>query len=370
MRAGIPWWSPRGSSPRLARSARRLRLLLSGLAALLLTLAPLAAQPKAAPAPAPSLRTLQEPGTCVMGVYLQDLRDFKFAERSLFASLRLWSVCPTALESPLRDLTVHNSNDAVIGDVKSRRMINNSGYFPNVRIVHWSEATVSGTFFHHWSSKNFPFDRHQVVFEFETGKDDVSQFVLTPDYSHSGYNPEIGSREWIVSDFTLSETEHRYATNFGRPDPEEAGRGTYSRILVSVTLRRAKVTSFIKLCTGVYAAVIIAGMAFLMDMREPDIVSGRTGLLVGCLFAAIVNMQQAEATLGLSEDVTLTDKIHIISIIYILASSMQAMVSYLRCEAGYADLAQRIDRRICLPVYLSSFVVINLVVIAYSAIIG
>lgn len=84
----------------------------------------------------------------------------------------------------------------------------------------------------------------------------------------------------------------------------------------------------------------------------------------------IVNMQQAEATLGQSEDVTLTDMIHIISIAYILASSLLAMLAYLRCEAGREDFAQQMDRKIYLPIFMTSFVVVNAVVIAYAAIIG
>lgn len=350
---------------------RWIALALASLTATLLTLLPALAAPLApASSQGTPMRMLHEPLTCLMGVYLQDMRDYKFADRSLFASVRLWSVCPSAQGSPLEDINVLNSNGATISEIKTQKVANESGYFPNSSMVYWSERTVEGTFFHHWSAKNFPFDRHTIVFEFESVGSDVSSFVLTPDFRHSGFNPSINDGDWIASDFNLSEIEHSYSTNFGKPDKHLDGKGTYSRIRVEITLHRARVTSFLKLCAGVYAAVIIAGIAFLMDVREPDIVSGRTGLLVGCLFAAIVNMQQAESTLGLSEDITLTDMIHIISIAYILASSLLAMVAYLRCEAGKEDFAQRMDRRIYLPIYMSSFVVVNAVVIAYSAIIG
>jgi len=356
----------------LGRAARRwITLALAALTAMAMQWMPLLAAP-AAPAntqDAP-MRVLHEPVTCVMGVYLQDMRDYKFAERSLFASIRLWSICPTAQDSPLQYLTVLNSNDTTIGDVHTQKVNNESGYFPNNPSVYWSERTVDGTFFHHWSAKNFPFDRHTITFEFESVRADISKFVITPDYSHSGYNESINDGDWNASNFSLNEVEHDYSTNFGKPNSKLDSKGVYSRIKVEITLHRARITSFLKLCAGVYAAVIIAGLAFLMDVREPDIVSGRTGLLVGCLFAAIVNMQQAEATLGMSEDVTLTDMIHIISIAYILAGSLLALTAYLRCEAGKEDFAQQMDRKIYLPIFMSSFVVVNAVVIAYSAIIG
>ncbi|MCX5968373.1 MAG: hypothetical protein NTV57_12160 [Cyanobacteria bacterium] len=354
------------------RASRRwIGLALAALTALLIQVLPMLAAP-AAPADnqAAPMRLMNEPLTCVMGVFLQDLRDYKFADRSLFASLRLWTICPAAKDSPLQDITVHNSNNITISEVNTQKVDNKSGYFQDNKQVYWSERSLEGTFFHNWSAKNFPFDRHTITFEFESVRSDISNFVITPDYAHSGYNPSINNGDWIASDFNLIEIEHSYETNFGKPNSKLNGKGVYSRIKVEITLHRARITSFMKLCAGVYAAVAIAGMAFLMDVREPDIVSGRTGLLVGCLFAAIVNMQQTEATLGLSEDVTLTDMIHIISIAYILASSLLAMTAYLRCEAGREDFAQRMDRHIYLPIYMSSFVVVNVVVIAYAAIIG
>ena len=233
------------------------------------------------------MRLLDEPLTCLMGVYLQDMRDYKFADRSLFASVRLWSVCPKAEDTPLKDLSVLNSNGTSISEINTQKVPNETGYFPNNPMVYWSERTVEGTFFHHWSAKDFPFDRHTVVFQFESVRADISDFVITPDFKNSGFNPSINDGDWIASDFNLSEVEQSYSTNFGKPDKHLGGKGIYSRIKVQITLHRARVTSFLKLCAGVYAAVIIAGIAFLMDVREADIVSGRTGLLVGCLFAAI-----------------------------------------------------------------------------------
>lgn len=347
---------------------RRLLALLAGLA-LALALTGLPFRSGAAPAPA-ARHSLREPGTCLLGVYLKDLRDFQFAENSLFASMRLWSVCPDQKDSPLSDLTVLNSNEIAFGDIHGQRLSNQSDYFRDDTSVYWSTRTLEGTFFHHWSSKNFPFDRHMIAFEFEVLREDANTFFLTPDYRHSGFDTAISSGDWIASDFRIEEVSHRYGTNFGKPDSGKVADNAYSRIKVQLTLQRARVTSFFKLCTGVYAAVVIAGVAFMLDMREPDIVSGRTGLLVGCLFAAIVNMQQADATLGMSEDVTLTDSIHILSIIYILAASLLAIFSYMRCEAGQEDFARTIDRRYCLPIYMVSFVVINIVFISYAAIIG
>jgi hypothetical protein len=51
-------------------------------------------------------RVQEQPATCLLGVYIQDMRDYQFAQNSLFASVRLWSVCPSTKQSPLNELNV------------------------------------------------------------------------------------------------------------------------------------------------------------------------------------------------------------------------------------------------------------------------
>lgn len=346
-------------------------MLLALVLGLLIALAPgLAATGPLGSKPALPKGMLHEPASCLFGVYLQDMRDYQFAENSLFASIRLWSVCPGQDETPLKGLSILNSNGIELGEIKTEKLPNNSDYYRNNKYVYWSERTAEGTFFNHWSAKNFPFDRHTIKFEFEAVNGNANSFVFTPDYRHSGFNPSINNADWIAKDFVISEVSHQYSTNFGRPDKDRNKDDSYSRVKVEITLQRARLTSFLKLCAGVYAAVAIAGMAFMLDMREPDIVSGRTGLLVGCLFAAIVNMQQAASTLGMSEDVTLTDSIHIVAILYILVASILAIISYLRAQASSEDMAQRMDRKIYLPIYMYSYIVVNFLMISYAAVIG
>jgi len=312
----------------------------------------------------------EQPATCLLGVYIQDMRDYQFAQNSLFASVRLWSVCPSAKQSPLRDLNVLNANTISLGEIHTQKVANGSDYFRNNAEVYWSTLTIDGKFFHHWSAKNFPFDRHTIAFEFEVLNDDVNSFVLTPDFAHSGFSPTINNDDWIANGFSISEIRQHYPTNFGKPDPSASEAGSYSRVRVQLTLQRTRITSFLKLCTGVYAAVLMSGMAFILDTRDSTFVSSRNGILVGCLFASIVSMQKAEATLGASEDVTLTDSIHIVSIFYILAASILGFLAYLWCQDGRGEQVLRLNRKIILPTYIISYAVINSLLIAYAAIIG
>ena len=320
-------------------------------------------------APTPAA-TSGQAATCVMGVYVDELRDFKFAEKSLYANLHVWSVCPTNTYEPLSKLVVQDNNGLSFEPVQTRLEPNHSTSFSGLPQLYWSETSISGTFYYPWSAQNFPFDRHRITFQLETRVGTTQEFVITPDFSNSGFNPKLSNDDWVVGDFEIREGGANYASNFGNPSEAKDGSQSYSSISVQLQIHRARIASFFKLCAGVYAAVVISAVAFFMDPREPDLASGRTGLCVGCLFAAIVNMQQSESTLGLSETVTLTDSIHILSIIYILISTVLAIWSYLNCEAGKEDQARQQDRRVYFPVFLCSFLAMNGVIIAYAALMG
>jgi hypothetical protein len=352
---------------RSAAGAALRRLWLTGLS-LLLVLA--LGSPIRAADPQPASTSTSTTTTCRMGVFIEDLRDFRFAEKSLFAALRVWSVCPSPSLAPLADLQVTNASDISLAEVKTRFLPNHSPAFSDKAGLYWSERAVSGSFYYPWSARNFPFDRHRIEFQIVPQQVADGAFLITPDYQNSGFNPRLSSGDWLVSRFRISERPLSLGSSFGNPAIPAGAEPGVSTISVGVELHRARITSFLKMAAGVYAAAVISALAFFLDPREPDLVSGRTGLCVGCLFAAIVNMQQAESTLGISEDVTLTDQIHIVAIFYILASTVLAVVSYLRCERDQADRAQRLDRRLYLPVFATSFVVVNAVIIAYAVLVG
>jgi hypothetical protein len=52
-------------------------------------------------------------------------------------------------------------------------------------------------------------------------------------------------------------------------------------------------------------------LSFLMAPEQATVFSGRMAVLVGALFATVVNMQVSNTVLGYPEEVSLVDKIHI-----------------------------------------------------------
>ena len=65
-----------------------------------------------------------------------------------------------------------------------------------------------------------------------------------------------------------------------------------------VTLERAHYVPFLKLTSGVFAGVFIAFLSFFYDPNDRAGFGGKLGLLVGVLFAVLVNLRTADTSIG------------------------------------------------------------------------
>jgi len=85
------------------------------------------------------------------------------------------------------------------------------------------------------------------------------------------------------------------------------------------------VVGFVKLVAGVYAAIGIALVSFLMAPDQAPVFSGRMTVLVGALFATVVSMQVGDSLLGAPEAVSLVDEIHIVALLYVFVAAVMAV---------------------------------------------
>jgi hypothetical protein len=107
-------------------------------------------------------------------------------------------------------------------------------------------------------------------------------------------------------------------------------------------------------------------MALLLDEDFGD----RMGIFAGTLFAVIVNLQAATSDLGSTNSVTLIDFIHMIAIIYIFISAVLLVYTRFLSESEQPQSSRYLMRHIAVPILAGSFVVLNIVVISYAAIVG
>jgi hypothetical protein len=296
------------------------------------------------------------PKTCNVGSYLISLHDFDLTDKSFAADFWFWSTCP---EKHLRPLQVMDF-------VNAKKITSSLDAIYERGDLYWSYVKVSGVFHHDWDIRNFPFDRHVLKIITENTNASASSFVYTPDRDGSKASRDIQLEGWEITDFRIEDHVYLYDTTFGDPAFSGSDTSDYARLILTIALSRDSLLSFFKLSSGVYAAFALSLLSFFLNASQT---AARIGLLVGTLFAVLVNQRESESVLGRTEALTLVDQIHITAMVYIFAGTVMAIHSRWLSEAGREELAHRRDR-IGFWVASVSFVIVNGIIVAAAAATG
>jgi hypothetical protein len=316
--------------------------------------------------------TASPPQTCRVGMYVASLRDLNLAEKRFSSDFYLWSVCPSKELQPLKSMKVLNVEDfkhfkAAYDSTLKRRDL--PKWFYPQEDVYWSGRKIRATLYQSWNVSNFPFDRHTLTIALEDTTKNSGQFFYTPDFENSGYQSNMDVDGWQITSFKMVEQQVPYASTFGDPDMV-LPQGRNSRLVVSIDIKRVKIFSFFKLTIGVYIAFAVAMLSFFYDSDNTSLASPRRAIYMGALFATLLNMRIQESVLGRTEDLTLVDQIHIATILYVFGTGIVSVYSRLTAESGKKKQAMWLDRRVFFRLFTFSFVVFNVIAIAYAIIVG
>jgi hypothetical protein len=295
-----------------------------------------------------------EAAGCPIGVYVTSLRDLDPVGDSFGIDFWVWSVHPPG-DDPLESLEFVNAKQI------ETRLQRTTGRGDRG----WSRLKARATVLHDWDVTDFPFDRQNLTLDLGIAGTDAPACGV--DRAGSGYDKGIAPEGWRIAAFDVERHTRENATDFG--DPARSDRSAQEHLLVTVELQRESVVGFVKLVAGVYAAIAIALLSFLMAPDQAPIFSGRMTVLVGALFATVVNMQVGNSLLGSPEAVSLVDEIHIVALAYVFVAAVMAVVSWSDYHSVRESRARRRDV-VSLCVFGASFLVINAILIVLAAVAG
>ena len=235
-------------------------------------------------APGYGQETAGQPTTCRIGVNIEDIYDIDIARDTFGAALWLWTLCPTDGVDPLATVAFPTATSVNLGEPAS---------YLRAAVPTTAIGAVQGTFRYDWDMTHYPFDRHRVVIPIDETHLGAAIVLFEADAASSFLTPDIlrERQEWLVSDFAIAASVSEEAQTYGLPN---IGTARYARVETSFTLTRIGLLTFLKLTAGVFAAGFIALMSFFYDGRDPKGLTSRLGLLIGTLFAVLVNMRTAD----------------------------------------------------------------------------
>lgn len=307
----------------------------------------------------PNSKPIEYPQICTIGTYVSSLYELNLPDRSFGADLMLWSNCTVPNVEPLSSINFLNAKNLET-NINSEQKRGKS---------YWTLMKVRGTFRFPWQLENYPFDRHVLNIALEDKIRDVTLFSFQKDVEKSSCSPDINLKGWDVSQCKLDINNLLYTTTFGDPELAGTGRSVYSRVNISLALNRSSTISFFKLTTPVYVALAIAAISFFLSPMEPPLMSGRMAILVGALFSVVLNMRSAESLLGRVDGLTLVDKVHLNTMIYIFIAALIAVITRSMYKSRGEKYGKYTDR-ITLPIFVLSYIAINFMLVESAKSIG
>lgn len=300
--------------------------------------------------------TEESPEKCNVGIFITSLYDLKPALNSFRANFWLWSTCQSENNLPMKNIEV----------IQAQKVSSNLQFHEKKEGVYWSQRQFKALIHHKWNYSNFPFERQRIKIELEDGVNDASSLVYVPDIKNSTYNKRIKLDGLKIIDFQLHEQKVSYSTTFGNPSLLKPN-SNYSRLVTTITVARNGLSGFFfKLNAATYIAFALSLVSFFLHPKQASVFSARMSLLVGSLFAVVVNLRASQAILGHTNSLTLVDKIHITAMVYIFSAVTISAISFKMCEVRREKLSLKLNK-ICFLIFSISFFTINLILISSAA---
>ncbi|UQI45716.1 hypothetical protein M1P56_15820 [Streptomyces sp. HU2014] len=162
----------------------------------------------------------------------------------------------------------------------------------------------------------------------------------------------IRPRGWRLTGFRLVTADKHYTTTYGDKSLEHGS--TYNRVRIQVELERSDPTAFWKLTTPLYLAVLIATSTFLVSSHREELATAerleglhsRLGVLGGGLFVVVLNMQQADTVITSAVGLTLIDRLHLTTLVFLLLAVAGTVLSWRwTARGGSIVRAERVSHR-------------------------
>jgi hypothetical protein len=296
------------------------------------------------------------PERVVVGIYVTQIYDLDPTGGSFTASFWLWSRHRGGNIRPLD--TIH-----ILGAKKVESE-------PTLTMVKagqvWDQKYFRAVIRYAWELREYPFDEHSFVIRFEDGLYDSETLVYLPDRAQSGIDLGAMGSRWNIGSFRFDAELRRTPTTYGDPTLNKP-KSFSAQGVVTVYAERRQTVIFVKLLIGAYVALLLALLSYRIKTDQPTLFSARLGLLVGSLFATVVNLRSTEAVLGRTDDFTLVDKIHITISLYILVAAISALISRHLCDRERVALSRTVDKY-SLLVTAAIFLAANILMISNAVI--
>jgi hypothetical protein len=278
------------------------------------------------------------PAQVTVGAYINDVQALNLREHSYAMDVYLWFRWKDEDLAPAETVEIVNPNE-LWGHVKAAQ------YEAPIQLPsgEWYQVLrVQGRFSHKFFFYNYPYDRQELVVEFEDTTHEVNRLEYAADDDPVAVNPRLVLPGFYVGAAKLSVETFAYPTTFG--DLRRSEPNQYSRVRVSIPISRPVSTSSLKMLLPVLCVVFGAS---LMLRLKATLVDARIGIGITSLLTVVAIQLASNETMPSVDYLVLMDKIHLTAYVYVLVGLGIVLATVGQIDEGQLERAQRIQRLAC-----------------------
>lgn len=260
-----------------------------------------------------------------VGTFVTSISGVNPADGSFRIAAYLWTVDPLGQFDPETELEILGRN-WTSRKIADRMMPDGSRY-----VAVLVEAVVD----HQFDLHAYPFDQQSLTFSIESTSS-AHSLVLSPDRADSRLADFLTVPGWTVRGLTLASDAHLYDTSFG----QSTAHPTFSRLTISVDLKRNVSPLVIEKFAGFVVALIITALVFVVPVTE---LGTRIGMTTSSIFAAVFNRYRLEDAIGFDSVFGLVDQISLLTFSAILCALAASLWAHLQVARRGKVEATRVD---------------------------
>jgi hypothetical protein len=277
-----------------------------------------------------------EPAIVTVGAFINDAQSLNLREHSYAMDVYIWFRWQDAELDPATTFENVNPNE-LWGQVRSAQY-ESPLLLPSGEL--YQVVRIQGRFSHKFFFNNFPYDRQQLVVEFEDSVNEVNRMVYVADKEPVAVSPRLLLPGFHVGEPRLSIESFAYPTAFG--DTRLSEPNTYSRVRIEMPIRRPIFTSTLKMLLPVLCVVFGSSLMLRLKVTYID---ARLGVGITSLLTVVAIQLAANETMPSVDYLVLMDKIHLAAYAYVLAGLGIVLATARNIDSQEIQAAQRFQTK-------------------------
>ncbi|MBF8273825.1 MAG: Neurotransmitter-gated ion-channel ligand binding domain protein [Magnetococcales bacterium] len=240
-----------------------------------------------------------------VGIFVTDIYGINFFDNYFITQFWVWFIHSDKAFTPKNGIELPSSRKIeirnVIREVKEG--------------VFWDQVKYEVVMNNSWNPTYYPFDHQRIKIYIEVSLADTEEIILETDDAGTKISSDVIIPGWTIGNVRITSSDYSYSTTFGDPEMKPEGPSRYSRVTLSIGMKRMGWRLLFNDFIGFYFSIALAGSVLIINSKRNTILKISTPLKItlgsAALFSAVGASYVLQSKLPMTTQFTLADSIQL-----------------------------------------------------------